>query len=309
MSEEDQRRNESSLSDLFRDESLFPPDELPDDALSPFEQSVFLVVLKARYHLSRECINDILRLLRECKVDSPHSYKSMKRLVRRQSSTVPPQPIVRYVCPSCSSSSTLLSVCSACSSPLPSTAAPCLFFNFDLVSQIELILRTSPHLRLDDSDANVSNDLRDMVDGDVYQRLLTTEKGKRFLSLTMNIDGVQPNRGSDLSVWPIFLVINEMDRAKRFALENIILGGVWPGPAKPTREPMFLLFEGIVGQLKALEKGRIFELYSANRMVPRFLKVNQTFYIDATWFVILLPDFSPGQLLRQTCAVSHTAHR
>ena len=148
-----------------------------------------------------------------------------------------------------------------------------------------------------------------MVDGDVYQRLLTTEKGKRFLSLTMNIDGVQPNRGSDLSVWPIFLVINEMDRAKRFALENIILGGVWPGPAKPTREHMFLLFEGIVGQLKALEKGRIFELYSANRMVPRFLKVNQTFYIDATWFVILLPDFSPGQLLRQTCAVSHTAHR
>jgi hypothetical protein len=90
----------------------------------------------------------------------------------------------------------------------------------------------------------------------------------------MNVDGVPPNRGSDLSIWPVFLVINEIEKSKRFALENLIVAGVWPGPSKPSREDMFLLFTDIVEQLKVLEQGKLFRLYSSSgKLEEQSLKV------------------------------------
>ena len=90
----------------------------------------------------------------------------------------------------------------------------------------------------------------------------------------MNVDGVSPNRGSDLSIWPIFFVINEIHKTKRFALENLIIGGVWPGPKKPTRDDIFVVFADIVKALKTLEKGKLFDLYPSNFGVKQeYLKV------------------------------------
>lgn len=51
-------------------------------------------------------------------------------------------------------------------------------------------------------------------------------------------------------------------RKKRFSLENLIIGGMWPGPSKPSRTQMALLFKSIVSELQELEQGRVFQLYS-----------------------------------------------
>lgn len=69
--------------------------------------------------------------------------------------------------------------------------------------------------------------MTDLKDGIVYQKLIATESDK-FVSLTRNIDGIQPNKGSDPRIWPMLLVVNEIDRAKRFVLEKLIIGGLWP---------------------------------------------------------------------------------
>jgi hypothetical protein len=61
---------------------------------------------------------------------------------------------------------------------------------------------------------------------------------KPFLTFTLNVDGIEPNKSSQLGIWPILLIINELRMKRRFAIENVILAGVWPGLSKPSREEM-----------------------------------------------------------------------
>ena len=247
---------------IFISDEPMSGDELSNNCNPLVELSVGLMMLKVRYHLSHECVNDILRLMRQFSIDVPSSYKSMKNLFRQQFGDEKPTPIVKYICPSCSLSSTSATACSSCSNTFPIDVSPVSFFNFDVTSQIEHILRQSPDLRLaSDTQRNRTN-LRDIVDGVSYQRLLLAEEGNNFITLTMNIDGVCPNRDSTLSIWPIFLVINEIRRSKRFALENLVIAGIWPGPSKPSREQMFTFFVDVVQELRVLEEGREFEMFS-----------------------------------------------
>ena len=51
-----------------------------------------------------------------------------------------------------------------------------------------------------------------------------------------------PIKVSDQSLWPVLLVVNEIARRKRFSLENLILGGMWPGPTKPSAFTDVLVF-------------------------------------------------------------------
>ena len=256
---------------------MFYEKEHANSCLTSVELSVSLIILKARYHLSHECINDILRLFRECRIDVPPSYISIKNFFRKQSTDAIQKPTVKYICPSCSLSSTSASLCSSCSSVMLSNTPSALFFNFDLASQIQQILCSSPNLRLADHNQRNTAYLRDIIDGAYYKRLLFAEQGNSFITLTMNVDGVSPNRGSDLSIWPIFLVINEIEKSKRFALENLIVAGVWPGPSKPSREQMFLLFADIVTQLKVLEQGKLFHVYSSSgKLEEQSFKVTDT---------------------------------
>lgn len=247
-----------------------------------------LMILKARYHLSHECINDILRLFHECLVDAPTSYKSMKNLLCKQSDFNCPQPHIQYICSSCGLASTSAITCPSCSASMTTNGSPTCFFNFDLTTRIERVVSFSPNLRLAEINRRIPTHLVDIEDGECYQQLLITEQGNEFITLTLNVDGVSPHRASDLSIWPIFLVINEIEKSKRFALENVLVGGVWPGPTKPSREEMYLLFTGIVEQLKALEKGKMFTIRSPDGSTEdKFLKVSVFFSKNSLRFVFL----------------------
>lgn len=271
-----QRKKESCF--IHSDDNLDSDSEHLNRCLTSIELSVSLMMLKIRYHLSHECINDILRLLRMCLIEVPSSYKSIKNLFRKRSGDAKPVPIVKYICPSCSSSSTSSVTCSSCFSSMTANDSPPFFFNFDLSSQIAKILCSSPDLHLVNQAKDQQTELCDIIDGEYYQRLFLAEQGNKFITLTMNVDGVSPNRGSTLSIWPLFLVINEIEKAKRFALENLIVGGIWPGPSKPSREQMFLFVADIVDQLKVLEKGKVFDMYSSCGPTTKLtLKVFNTF--------------------------------
>lgn len=106
--------------------------------------------------------------------------------------------------------------------------------------------------------------MRNITDGKVYKTLVQNES-EPFITFTMNVDGIQPNKGSDQNIWLVLLVINEIDFKKRYSLENVIIAGIWPGPSKPSRTQMSLFFKHIVLQLQELEKGQVFELYSPDQ--------------------------------------------
>ncbi|CAF3865116.1 unnamed protein product [Rotaria sp. Silwood1] len=114
--------------------------------------------------------------------------------------------------------------------------------------------------------------MKDIIDGNYYRKLLN-EESDDFLTLTMSTDGIQPFKSTEKSIWPVTFIINEIKRKKRFSFQNLILGGVWPGPTKPKRFEMSAVLETIILQLKRLEKGSYFECCSDAGYISRFLKV------------------------------------
>ena len=81
-----------------------------------------------------------------------------------------------------------------------------------------------------------SSTLTDIVDGTEYKKL--KEEGM-FLSnsnnitLTMFTDGIPLFKSSGTSLWPVYLIINDLPRQKRFQRKNMVLWGVWQGSGKP----------------------------------------------------------------------------
>lgn len=55
----------------------------------------------------------------------------------------------------------------------------------------------------------------------------------------MFTDGIPLFKSSGVSLWPVYLLINEIPRKQRFLRKNMILWGVWQGAGKPNMT-MFL---------------------------------------------------------------------
>lgn len=59
-------------------------------------------------------------------------------------------------------------------------------------------------------------------------------------------DGAAISKISNLSIWPVFLQINELPLHERFAIDNVILSDLSVGEEKPNID---LFFNSIVIQL------------------------------------------------------------
>lgn len=88
---------------------------------------------------------------------------------------------------------------------------------------------------------------------DVLSRNTVVRKGT--FTLTMNTDGVPLYNSSSVSLWPVFLVINELQPSERFLMQNVIVWGIWQGRGKPvfrsflkplTTELNSLYYDGVI---------------------------------------------------------------
>ena len=80
-----------------------------------------------------------------------------------------------------------------------------------------------------------SDNVEDIYDGPLYKKLsnegiLSSPDNVSFL---MNTDGVPVFKSSKVSIWPLYLIINELPYSKRMATENMIFAGLWFGEKKP----------------------------------------------------------------------------
>ena len=209
-------------------------------------EAVVLTILKARHRLSNKCLSDILSLLRICRVQHvPSSWWTCKRLLHGKRNEQY-KMTKNSICPSCNKASEEINRCNQCNTAYKNiTPSPhvSICYNFDIGEQLRSILLNTRDLVILDSSAPSPDSMHDIVDGTYYRSCLK-EETDRFITLTMNIDGVQPNKGSDASLWPVLLVVNEIQRRKRFSLENFILAGVWPGPKKPSNNEMCIFLRG-----------------------------------------------------------------
>lgn len=246
--------------------------------IPPTDVACALVLLKQRFRLSISFINHLLKLLPKIPPSSfPATWHAVKVLLRNTNTAASSR--ITAICPSCSSASSSRDVCSQCKAAIRSSSKLKHFHNFNISDQLHRIIATNhSHLELGKSSANQT--ISDVCDGEIY-RDINRSISDTFITLKMNVDGIQPNRGSNKSIWPITLVVNELPLDRRFSPENVILGGVWPGPSKPSRKEMTMFFQPLVNELIELEKGIDFFLPSAADLVPGQMLRMRIFLISA----------------------------
>lgn len=117
---------------------------------------------------------------------------------------------------------------------------------------------------------HANSNYEDIWDGDVYQSLSSNNgflSNRNNISFTWNTDGISIFESSKFSVWPMYLVINELPYKERFKQENVLLTGLWFGAKKPAAN-LFLNF--LREPLKELYKGVEFSIHGlAQRIIVR----------------------------------------
>lgn len=96
--------------------------------------------------------------------------------------------------------------------------------------------------------------ITDIYNGSLYQSFI----GNGFLanqnniSLTWYTDGIPVYKSSKVSMWPVYLSINELPFAERTKRQNLLMIGLWFGPQKPNANNYFYKF---YKQFKTLSRG------------------------------------------------------
>ena len=79
-----------------------------------------------------------------------------------------------------------------------------------------------------------ANNVEDIYDGALYKSLFNKGilSSPDNISFILNTDGVPVFNSSKISIWPLYLIINELPYNKRMANDNMIFAGLWFGKKK-----------------------------------------------------------------------------
>ena len=114
---------------------------------------------------------------------------------------------------------------------------PCQFVCMPILSQLRDILARAQYLNFQRQDQSFqpTSTIKDISHGAAYDRILLEQSSTRFISLFMNVDGINIAKSSNTFLWIITFVINELKRTERFKLKNVIVAGVLSCKTKPSR--------------------------------------------------------------------------
>ena len=146
---------------------------------------------------------------------------------------------------------------------------PNAFVRLSLRTQLENILSRYPSSYFDNRLQVVCNYPSDICQGAIYQYVAKQEE-QNFITLIMNVDGIEIAKSSKSSLWIITFVVNEFKKRERFQLQNALVGGIGGGRSKPTRKEMAMYLNPVIDELLSLEHGHNFQTSDGNRL---FLKV------------------------------------
>lgn len=106
-----------------------------------------------------------------------------------------------------------------------------IYYYLDIEKQIHSIFNK---IKYDDlnSQPSLNNELTDIKDGTLYKSILSSEDGEsvkknKAFTLTINTDGISICKKSKLTIWPVYLIINELPIQKRFSIDNVIIAGTY----------------------------------------------------------------------------------
>ena len=221
---------------------------------------VLLSLYAIKYDLTSEAITQLLKiisLILPCGNILPDTLRKFKSYFSNLESPF----ILHYHCAFCFSLvEKHMKTCSnpACLKELSSRQSKAYFIEIPVIQQLRTFFSrdgfyNSIQYRFQRKKKH-QNNLEDICDGALYQEL--SEKGilssPDNISFLMNTDGVPVFKSSKVSIWPLYLVINELPYAQRMAKENMIFVGLWFGEKKPA---MWTFLKPHTYSFKTLEMG------------------------------------------------------
>ena len=72
------------------------------------------------------------------------------------------------------------------------------------------------------------NKISDLFDGEIYKKFsknFDIQQLDYIFSMIFNTDGISVSDKSNISLWPVYFNIAEIDKDERFCFENTIIGG------------------------------------------------------------------------------------
>ncbi|XP_033114195.1 uncharacterized protein LOC117114616 [Anneissia japonica] len=135
-------------------------------------------------------------------------------------------------------SETDVGVCATCEKPIKKN--PRFFVTIDIASQLNELYKDPSfrkNLTYRETRKKPNNDvISDIYDGSLYKENLGPGgflNDESNLSMVWHTDGALVSKSSNVSIWPVQAVINELPPRMRFTKERTILFGLWFGKDKP----------------------------------------------------------------------------
>lgn len=223
----------------------------PGAPLSLGESMVAILLFDTRHKLSIVCISDLLRLIFVHCLLPNRCVKTYYRFKKFFDKTI--TPLTRhYYCTKCHKTfNSQMSHCEDCGCNSVSY-----FIEIPIIKQlIKLYSRPGFFNNLQRRFAQQNqnqNSFRDIYDGEIYKSLSGFLSNIFNISFTWFTDGVSIFKSSKFSIWPFYLIINELPFTHRFKKENMIFAGFWFGQEKPQAN---LFMSKFVDSIQKLYRG------------------------------------------------------
>ncbi|XP_069470109.1 uncharacterized protein [Ambystoma mexicanum] len=247
---------------------------LPSDEKQPmFEGStrclgvVVLLVccFMIRFRLSDEAANYMLNLTYLLLPPSNRMIRTMYHLQKYIKGFVK-APIINYYCATCYThvdKNTQTCPNTHCLKDLTPNDSISYFIQHSLIAQLQIMFSRKGftenvrNYRFHHYMQKEKHEMKDVYDGELYLDLF--ERGflndPNSLSFAMNTDGVPVFKSSKVSMWPVYLIVNELPISQRKLRENVLLYGIWVSSKKPV---MWSFLKPLYADLAQLEDGVVF---------------------------------------------------
>lgn len=240
-------------------------------SLTLHESFTSILTLALTHKLTGAALQAVLDLLALHLPKSSNIFKSSLSFFKNYFSYIQGPKTFEYYCCKCFQKCADKSGCGVCTG-----SKVCYLVKLSLIQQLQTMFgRDGFYNKLCFSNQSHSGAYQDVFDGSVYQSM--ADKGlignDGHLSGQLYTDGAALYVSANVSVWPVFVTINELPYKERFKKENILLPVLWCGPTKP---PVNLLLSAAFSDLQVLANGVKLEAKNIGQKEVKLSIINAT---------------------------------
>lgn len=255
--------NESDDENDFESDSVLEQPVAPGHNLT-LKTSILLIWMYAIAHcLTSAQLGDLLTLINLHLIIAHPAYKSLHRFKSLLSKNMPPENLQKhFYCSFCMNPvSENDPVCSnaKCRKKLTMCGTKNHFVEMNIENQLKNLFSRSDFEKAvnhrHSKEKKYEMNIEDVYDSVCYKKLFENVKStelRNVITFTFNTDGVPIFKSSKTSVWPIFLMVNELPYKMRVSREYMLLAGLWCGSSKPQ---MNMFLSPLHASLQKLSRG------------------------------------------------------